>query len=262
MSTLVTVEPVGALVRRWRLRRRRSQLDVALAAGVSARHISYIETGRANPSVEMLERLSDVLDVPLRDRNALHHSAGFAPAHPERPFEDLGVMREAVNAVLTGHEPNPALAVNVRWEMLSANRTMMAMFGDIPEALRTPPVNMLRATLHPGGMAARLRNYEQWRSHLVRRVERQLQRTAAPGLAELLEEISAYPAPTNGQIESADYPGQDLVVPMVLASPAGDLRFCYALTVFGAPRDVSLDEVAIETFFPVDATTTKFVRSL
>ncbi len=210
----------------------------------------------------MIERLSDVLDVPLRERNTLHLAAGFAPAHRERPFEDLGVVRGAVDAVLTGQEPNPALAVNVRWELLTANRTMTAMLDDVAEELRTPPVNVLRATLHPKGLAPRLRNYEQWRSHQLRRVRRQLERTAAPGLADLLEEISAYPTPTDGQIESAGPADQDVVVPMVLASPAGDLSFCYALTVFGAPRDVSLDEVAIETFFAADAATADFIHSL
>lgn len=249
---MVTSEPVGLLVRRWRQRRNRSQMDVALAANLSTRHLSCIETGRATPSRNMIERLCDELDVPLRERNALHLAAGFAPAHPERPLADLGAARTAVEAVLAGHEPSPALAVNVRWELLAANRAATAFFAGLPAALLTPPVNVLRVTLHPEGLAPRIRNLTQWRAHVLRRLRRQLARTAAEGLAELLTDLESYPAPgARPEKESQD----DLAVPLLLTSDQGDLAFLYTTTVFGSPRDVTLDEIAVETFFPADDTT-------
>lgn len=258
----VTAEvPVGELVRRWRERRRRSQLDVSIAAELSARHLSFIETGRANPSRDMIERLCDELDIPLRERNALHLAAGFAPVYRERPLPDLGVARTAVETVLSGHEPNPALAVNVRWELLAANRSMQLFLGDVDEALLEPPVNVLRATLHPDGLAPRIRNFVQWRAHAVRRVRRQLERTAAEGLADLLEEIESYPVPSGSDL-TAQAGDNDLVVPMRVASEGGELAFHYALTVFGAARDVTLDEIAIETFFPADQATANALRAL
>ncbi|MEV0428309.1 helix-turn-helix transcriptional regulator [Micromonospora sp. NPDC050495] len=260
---LVTLpqEPVGELVRRWRERRRRSQLDVALAAGVSARHVSFIETGRANPSPDMIERLCDELDVPLRDRNRLHLSAGFAPVYAERPLAELGVAREAVEAVLRGHEPHPAMAINVRWDLLTANQAMQAILGGLDPGLLQPPVNVLRAMLHPNGMARRVRNYAQWRTATLRRVRRQLDRTAAAGLDELLEELESYPAPSN-QDDDGSAPVNDLVMPVVLMTDHGDLSLHHALTVFGAPRDVTLDEIAIEAFFPADDDSAKLLRML
>lgn len=253
-------EPVGTLVRRWRQRRGRSQLDVSLSADVSTRHLSYIETGRANPSREMIERLCDELDVPLRERNALHLAAGFAPVYGERPLAKLGAARAALDAVLTGHEPNPALAVNVRWEMLAANRAMSAFLNGIAPELLQPPINVLRVTLHPDGLARRIQNLDQWRQLVLRRIRRQLERTAAPGLAELLADIEAYPAPAD-QEESAPVDGE-LVIPLRLASEYGDLTLLYTTTVFGSPRDVTLDEIAIETFFPADAATAQTLRAI
>ncbi|MBO0811313.1 MAG: helix-turn-helix domain-containing protein, partial [Microlunatus sp.] len=179
----VTAEPVGVLLRHWRQRRHLSQLDLSLAADVSARHLSFLETGRAAPSRDMIERLCDELDVPLRERNALHLAAGFAPAHPERTLNDLGAARRAIEGVLTGLEPNPAVAVNVRWDLVAANRAAEVFLGGIPEVLRRPPINMLRITLAPGGLSTQLRNPAAWRAEVLRRVRRQLGRTADPGLA-------------------------------------------------------------------------------
>ena len=256
----VTQEPVGVLVRQWRERRHRSQLDVSIAADLSARHLSFIETGRSVPSRDMIERLADELEVPLRERNTLHLAAGYAPRYRERPLADLGVARGAVEAVLSGHAPNPALAVNVHWDMLAANEPMQGFLADVDPVLLVPPVNVLRATLHPGGLGARILNYEQWRGHVVRRVRRQLHRTAAAGLADLLAEIEAYPA--GGDRTAPGAPENDLVAPLVLAGPHGVLSFHYALTVFGAPRDVTLDEIAIETFFPADPDTARALRAM
>lgn len=209
----------------------------------------------------MIERLCDELDVPLRERNRFYLAAGFAPVHAERPLGDLGVAREAVEAVLAGHEPNPALAVNVRWELLAANGAARALLQMIAPPVAGDPVNVLRATLHPEGLAARIRNYEQWRGHVVRRVRRQLERTAAPGLAELLAEIEGYPTPDAAGVDVAALAGNELVVPLLLRTEIGDLSLLYTVTLFGAPRDVTLDEIAIETFFPVDAATAALLRT-
>lgn len=203
----------------------------------------------------MIERLCEELDVPLRERNALYLAAGFAPVHDERPLANLGVMRAAVDTVLAGHEPYPAAAVNLRWELLASNRAMARFLSSVPESLREPRLNMLRVTLHPDGMGPQLRNYEQWRAHTVRRIRRQLERTADPTLVNLLAEVEGYPIPAG----RADHIGEerygDLMVPMVLETEYGTLSLSYVLSVFGAPRDVTLDEIAIETSFPADEET-------
>ena len=257
-TTALSTDSVGILVRTWRERRRRSQLDVSIAAEISTRHLSYIETGRSRPSPEMIERISEELEVPLRERNRLHLAAGFAPAHAERPFADLGLARTAVEAVLSGLEPNPAVAVNVRWDVLATNSTTQLLLADLPETLTSPRLNMLRATLSPEGLAPRIHNLDEWRAHVLRRVRRQLERTSAEGLAELLAELEGYGGPaTTGA--GCDH---DLVVPMQVATQFGDLALLYTVSVFGSPRDVTLDEIAIETFFPADATTAGVLRSL
>jgi len=180
--TAQTPEPVKAMIRRRREHHRRSQLDVALATELSTRQLSFVETGRATPSREMIERIRTELDVPLRERNLFHLAAGYAPPHTERSFADLGAARTAVETLLAGHDPNPALVVNVCWELVAANPTMTAFLGDLPAKLVEPPLNVLRATLHPDGPAPRIRNFGQWRAHVVWRVRRQLERTAArPG---------------------------------------------------------------------------------
>ncbi|WP_203656694.1 helix-turn-helix domain-containing protein [Actinocatenispora rupis] len=256
-----TTEPVGTLVKRWRERRRRSQLDVSLAAEVSARHLSFIETGRARPSRDMIERLCDELDVPLRERNALYLGAGFAPRYGEVPFGDLGAARAAAEAVLAGLEPNPAVVVGVHWDLLAANDAMTRFLRDLPAALTAPPVNVLRATLHPNGLAGRIRNLPQWRRHTLRRVRRQLDRTGAPGLRDLLAELEGYPAPADDS-PVPDAPADALATPLRLATPYGELALLYATTVFGAPRDVTLDEIAIETFFPADPASARLLADL
>lgn len=254
-------EPVGVHLRRWRERRRRSQLDLSIAAEVSTRHLSYLETGRSSPSRDMIDRLCEELDVPLRERNDLYLAAGFAPAHPERPFADLGAVRGAVDAVLSGHEPHPAVAVDSRWDLLLANRAMSRFLQAIPDTLREPRLNMLRATLHPDGLSQQLANHTQWRSLTLRRVRRQYERTADPALLDLLRELEGYPPPSR-PAEEVPGPESDLVAPMLLDTGFGRLRLVYAVTVFGSPRDVTLDEIAIETFFPADEHTRRVLREL
>ncbi|WP_116999855.1 helix-turn-helix domain-containing protein [Desertimonas flava] len=256
----VATEPVGHLVRTWRQRRRRSQLDVAIGADISARHLSFVETGRSLPSRTMIARLCDELDVPLRERNRLYLAAGFAPMHPERPLADLGSARAAVEAVLTGHEPNPALAVNARWELLAANDAALSILGLADGPPLDEPFNVMRGTLHPDALAPRVVNYEQWRAHVVRRIRRHAARTADPALSELADEIESYPQRDGHRVDIDDV-GEDLVIPLRLRTDGGELTFLYTVTVFGAPRDVTLDEIAIETFFPADAATAALLRA-
>lgn len=254
-------EQVGTLVRRWRERRRRSQLDLSIAADVSTRHLSFIETGRSQPSRSMINRLCDELDVPLRDRNGFYLAAGFAPAHPEHPLSDLGAAHAAVEAVLAGHEPNPAAAVNARWDLLASNDAMARFLQGVPQQLREPRLNMLRATMHPEGLSGQLVNAAQWRTLTLRRLRRQYERTADPALADLLSELGGYPPPAR---TGEDVPGDQtpLVTPMVLDTGYGRLSLLYAVTIFGAPRDVTLDEIAIETFFPADQSTREVLHQL
>ncbi|WP_370465830.1 helix-turn-helix domain-containing protein [Nocardia sp. GTS18] len=245
--------PAGTLLRQWRTRRRRSQLDVALAADISTRHLSFLETGRAVPSRTMITRLCDELEVPLRDRNTLFLAAGLAPEYPEHPLDDLGTARHAIQAVLAGHDPNPAVAVNARWEVLAANRAMSAMLSAVPTTLTGPPLNMLRATLHPEGLAPQLRDPARWRDNALRRARRQYERTADPQLATLITEIESYPIAATA--DTNPDPLDDLVIPMRLTTDLGELSLIYAVTVFGSPRDITMDELAIETFFPADEAT-------
>lgn len=258
--TVTTHEPVGNLLRDWRERRRRSQLDVSIAAELSARHLSFLETGRSLPSRSMIERLSEELEIPLRERNTIYLAAGYAPVHREQPLADLGAAREAVVAILAGHEPNPALAVNAQWELLASNRAMGAFFEGVADDLLEPPVNVLRVTLHPRGLAPRIGNLRPWRDHTLRRVRRQLDRTGSAELASLLAELEGYPVPESDDVVHG--PVNDLVMPMRMKSHLGELSLLYATTVFGSPRDVTLDEIAIETFFPADAETSRALRTL
>jgi transcriptional regulator with XRE-family HTH domain len=256
---------VGDLLRDWRERRRRSQLEVAIAADVSARHLSFIETGRSGPSRTMIERLCEELEVPLRERNTLYLAAGFAPVHQERPLDELGVARSVVEAVLTGHEPYPACAVDVRWDVVATNRSMERFLAPLPDELRQPRLNMLRSTLHPDGLAAQVRNYAQWRAHVVRRVRRQLDRTAAAGLADLLGELEGYPVPAGADEEAPVVTATDgalPVLPLLLRTSLGDLSFLYVLSVIGAARDVTVDEIAVEAMFPADDATREVLLAI
>jgi transcriptional regulator with XRE-family HTH domain len=261
--TQVRQEPVGEQVRRWRERRRRSQLDVSIAADLSTRHLSFIETGRATPSRSMIARICEELEVPLRERNVLYLAAGFAPVHTERGYEDLGQARSAVEAVLRGSNPNPAMAVDTLWQLVAMNDAARGFFAGVTGAtvVADRSINVLRATLHPEGLASRIRNYVQWRAHVVRRVRRQWERTAIPELLDLLAEVEGYPVP-EGAEEVPEGPVNDFVTPMRVRTDFGEISLLYALTLFGAPRDVTLDEIAIETFFPADQATADLLAGL
>lgn len=259
MSTSTATRPIGDLLREWRQHRRLSQLDLALEAEVSARHISFLETGRSLPSREMVLRLAEQLEVPLRERNDLLVAAGFAPLYPERSLEDpaLRQAREAVRLVLAGHEPYPALAVDRHWNLVAANQAVTPFFAGIAPALTQPPINVLRATFHPEGVAPRIANFTQWRTHMLQRVQRQVQRTADARLADLLAELRSFPEPVNrGEDQPALGPDvPSMVVPLRLHTDQGVLTFLYTTTLFGTPLDITLEEIGIEAFFPADEAT-------
>jgi transcriptional regulator with XRE-family HTH domain len=253
--------PVGTALREWRQRRHLSQLALACDADISTRHLSFVETGRSTPSREMLLHLAERLDVPLRERNNLLVAAGYAPVFPERPLSDpaLDAARKAVELVLAGHEPYPALAIDRRWTLLSANATAMKFLGGVDPALLAPPVNVLRVSLHPSGLAGRIANLGEWRAHIVSRLRRQIDLTADPALEALLAEVKAYgPSAAAPDAISHDYGG--IVIPFRLKTPEGVLSFFSTTTVFGTPIDITLAEIALESFFPADAATANAMR--
>jgi transcriptional regulator with XRE-family HTH domain len=259
--------PVGDLVRAWRERRRLSQMRLALDAGVSARHLSYLETGKARPSREMVERLAEQLNVPLRERNTLLLAAGYAPAYPEHRLDDpaLDTARRVVDRLLAGHEPYPALAIDRQWTLLAANRAVAPLLGRVSPDLLRPPVNVLRLSLHPAGLAPRIANLAQWRAHLLERLRRQVEVTADATLAALAAELAAYPAPDEagaGDSRRASAAFAGIAVPLVLRTEGGTLAFLSTTTVFGTPVEVTLAELAVEAFFPADAATAEALRQV
>lgn len=254
----------GDLLRGWRLKRRRSQLDLALGVGVSTRHLSFLETGRAAPSREMLLRLAEALEVPLRARNALLVAGGFAPMFRERPLDDpaLATARAAVDAILTGHEPHPALAIDRHWNLLAMNRAVVPLLAGVDPALLVPPVNVLRLSLHPDGLAPRIANLGEWRAHLLHRVGQQADTSGDPVLEALADELRGYPAPSTTAAPAGHRPAAAIAVPFRLRTDAGELAFFSTTTVFGTPVDITLAELALECFFPADAPTAAAMRAL
>lgn len=250
--------PVGDLLRDWRQRRRYSQLALSLEAGISTRHLSFVESGRAKPSRDMVLRLAEQLDVPLRERNTLLLAAGFAPAYRERDFDDpeLAHVRRAVDLVLKGSEPFPALAIDRHWTLVAANRAVTPLLADVGPALLAPPINVLRLTLHPDGLASRVGNLGQWRSHLFARLRDTIDATGDAVLVALLEELRAYPVPDGPADDPARHADAGhIVVPFELLSPLGRLSFMTTTMMFGTPQDIVASELAIEVLFPADAIT-------
>jgi transcriptional regulator with XRE-family HTH domain len=263
---MITTRPIGDHLREWRQRRRMSQLDLASEAAISTRHLSFVESGRAQPSRDMVLHLAERLEIPLRDRNVLLVSAGFAPVFPERPLDDpaLQATRHALDLVLKGHEPYPALTVDRHWQMIAANAAVTPLLAGAAPALLQPPVNVLRLSLHPDGLAPRIANLAEWRRHLLDRLRRQVDLTADPVLTALLQELRAYPAPASlsPRRNSPDDPIAGVVVPFRLATEGGVLSFFSTTTVFGTPLDITLSELALEAFFPADAATADALRQL
>lgn len=250
----------GNLLREWRTRRRMSQLALALEADISARHLSFLETGRAKPSREMVLHLAERLDIPLRERNALLVAAGFAPLFSERRLDDpeMGSVRAAIDLVLAGHEPYPAIAVDRYWTLVAANRAVAPFFEGIDASLLEPEVNVLRASLHPKGLAPRIVNYDEWRAHVLERLRRQIDVSGDARLIALHDELRALPGQTRAAGKHRDYAG--VVVPLELMAGDRVLRFFSTTTIFGTPVDVTLSELAVESFFPADAATAEALQ--
>jgi len=260
---------LGELLRAWRQRRRRSQLDLALDADVSQRHLSFIESGRSSASREMVLRLAEQLDVPLRERNALLLAAGYAPLYAERPLDDpaMHAVRRTVELILRAHMPHPALAVNRHWQLVSANAAVAPLMAGVADtALLAPPVNVLRLSLHPRGLAPHIANLPEWRAHLLERLQRQVGVSADPTLAALLAELAALDVPPASGLAGSALPALsppgDIAVPLEIDTTQGRLSLISTTTVFGTPTEVTLSELAIEAFYPADGDTAERLTRL
>jgi transcriptional regulator with XRE-family HTH domain len=254
--------PVGHLIREWRGRRRMSQLDLALEAEISQRHLSFVESGRAAPSRDMVLRLAEQLDVPLRQQNRMLLAAGFAPTYPERPVDDISFKpaMEAIGLVLKAHEPNPALAVDGLWNLIQGNDAIAPFLQGVDAKLLEPPVNVLRLSLHPDGIASRIENLAEWRAHVLERLRRLASISGNPRVAELEAELRSYPHRASSHPVRHDY--SNIAVPLRIKSGDITLSFISTVTVFGTPLDVTVSEVAIESFFPADAATAEALRAM
>jgi transcriptional regulator with XRE-family HTH domain len=251
--------PVGKLLRGWRERRRLSQLDLALRTGVSARHLSFIETGRSRPTSEMIIRLAQQLDVPLRETNVLLLAGGHAPAYPDNGLASppMPAVHDAIEHVLRAHEPFPALVIDAHWDLVAANDAVPILTHGAAAALLEPPVNVLRLSMHPEGMASRIVNLAEWRAHLLHRLDRNIESAADPALIALRDELAAYPSPPPASRPET----RAILVPLRVLVRGTVLSLFSTTTVFGAPREVTLSELAIESFYPADPATAAFLRA-
>jgi transcriptional regulator with XRE-family HTH domain len=258
------LRPFGEHLRAWRLRRRMSQMDLANEAEISTRHLSFVETGRSAPSREMVLRLAERLEVPLRERNALLVAAGYAPMYRERPLDDpaLAAAKEAVQLILRSHEPHPALAVDRHWNLLAHNAMVPHLLAGADPSLLQGPVNVLRLSLHPQGLAPRIANLGQWRHHLFERLRQQIQATGDQALQDLERELRGYPVPEGADETRLEGEVLGIAVPLRFRTPAGELNLISTTTIFGTPVDVTLQELALETFFPADAATAEALRRM
>src|ERR1700744_4575203 len=251
---------VGDHLREWRQRRHLSQLDLAGDAEISARHLSFVETGRSAPSRDMVLKLAERLNVPLRERNIMLVAAGFAPAVPQRPLDDpaLKSARAAIDLVLKAHEPNPALAYDRHWNLVSANRMVMPLLDGVSERLLGQPFNVLRLAFHPEGLAPRTVNLAEWAGHLLERLHRQCEATADPELLKLYQDLKAFPIPARSGPLSAD----NVAIPFKMRLDGDILSFFSTTMIFGTPVDITLSELALETFFPADDLTAERMRNM
>ena len=264
MATRVRTQ-VGALIREWRQRRRLSQLELALETGISARHLSFVETGRSLPSPELVLALARALQVPYRERNRMLLAAGYAPVYRERPLDDpeMGPVRQAVERVLAGHEPYPAIAVDRAWNLVTANASVGPLLEGASAELLEPPVNVLRLSLHPEGLAPRIENLGEWGEHLLDRLGRQVALTGDDELATLYEELSSYPGVSPEGASAAEPTAADeIVATLRLRTDGGTLALFSTGTTFGTAVDITTSELAIEAFFPADERTERALRAL
>ncbi|MFJ3669230.1 helix-turn-helix domain-containing protein [Streptomyces sp. NPDC090106] len=266
MTTSSRTDPgVGPLLRAWRERRRVSQLELALRAGSSARHISFVETGRSRPSEEMVLRLAEHLEVPVRERNALLLAAGYAPRYRQTPLEDpaLDALRAGLERLIQGYEPYPALVMDARYDVVAANRGILMLLDGVDASLLAPPVNAMRLTLHPRGLAPRIRNLREWRGHLLAQLERQSALHRSEPLRALYEEVAGYPVADDGREDGeplGDAPY--FALPMRVEHEGRVLSFVSSVSTFNTPMDVTVAELAIETFLPADPATVKYLQTL
>lgn len=267
LSHATETPPIGALLRDWRTRRRRSQLDLALDVGVSARHLSFIETGRARPSPQMLLAIAERLDVPLRERNHLLLAAGYAPRYAERRLDAAAMeqVRVALQRLLDAHDPYPGVVLDRQWNVVLGSRAAHNLIALLPPRLRQPPLNMMRASLHPEGFAAHTANFDDWGGYLVDALQRLAARTGDPALLALECELLDYPnvkAMLARRRDAAAPTPVPLLVPCILDVPPGRLSLFTTLTTFGSPRDVTLDELCVELFYPSDPPSEALLRAL
>ncbi|WP_085944494.1 helix-turn-helix domain-containing protein [Actinopolymorpha alba] len=255
-------QPVGELLRDWRRTRRMSQLDLSLEAGVSARHLSFVETGRSRPSPELILRLAEQLDMPLAERNTMLLAGGYAPAYPSHELSDpdLAPVRAAVGQILNGHSPYPAVLIDQHWHLVEANPAVALLTAGAEPHLLTPPINVLRLSLHPDGMAPRILNLPEWRAHLLHRLRQQAVTTNDPALYELHEELRGYPG-GNGHAAPINDAVSRVVIPLRYRHNDQELSFFSTTTLFGTPLDVTVAGLAIEAFFPADPTTTETLHA-
>jgi transcriptional regulator with XRE-family HTH domain len=263
----VPSQAIGGLLREWRERRRVTQLELALEARVSARHLSFVETGRSKPGREMLLRVLQRLEVPFREQNRLLLAAGHAPAFPERSLEqpELQPVRDALDVILHGHEPYPAVAVDRAWNLVAANSPMYALTAavDVDPALLEPPINVMRVGLHPRGLAPLMVNLGDWHAHWVARLERQLAVTGDAELAALIEEIASYPAPEPERDPASGLGSSEILGPVRMHGPGGsELSFFGMFATFDTPFEVTTSELAIELLFPADRATAELLKNL
>ncbi|GAB3152939.1 helix-turn-helix transcriptional regulator [Micromonospora sonneratiae] len=254
--------PFGELLRQWRERRRVSQLELSIQAEVSTRHLSFVETGRSTPSRNMVLQLAEQLDLPLRERNRLLLAAGYAPAYSENSLDapQMSAVRDAVRQVLTGHEPYPAVVVDRRWHLLDANASLALFTDTVAPHLLKPPVNVLRASLHPEGMAPHIVNLGEWRAHLLSRLRRQVEISGDAELVALAAELADYPC--DQPEPEVDLPGPgEIVVPLRFQYGDAVLTFFSTVATFGTPLDITLAELSIESFYPADAQTADALRA-
>ncbi|MEE1807267.1 helix-turn-helix domain-containing protein [Streptomyces sp. BE133] len=285
MTTVALDTGVGPLLRSWREQRRISQLELALRADSSARHISFIETGRSRPSEDMILRLAEHLDIPVRERNALLVVAGYAPRYAQTALDDpaLGALREGMERLLQGYDPYPALVVDGMYNVVAANRGIAMLLEGVAGHLLAPPLNAMRLTLHPEGLAPRIRNLREWRADLLAQMDRQIALARSAELRELYEEVAGYPAPEGAdRAEGAGAAGSGggagspvgenagagpasslpFALPLHIEHGGQVLSFVSSIATFNTPMDVTVAELAIETFLPADRATADHLRSL
>ncbi|MEU1007654.1 helix-turn-helix transcriptional regulator [Streptomyces sp. NPDC005890] len=263
-ASAVTGKGVGPLLRAWREQRRISQLELALRADSSARHISFVETGRSRPSEEMVLRLAEQLQVPVRERNALLLAAGYAPRYPETPLDDpaLDALRDGIERLIRGYEPYPALVVDAGYTVVAANRGIAMLLEGVPEELSAPVPNAMRLTLHPKGLAPRIRNLREWRGHLLAQMEREIALHRSDRLRALYEEVAAYPVPEEPPGTEPAEPVPYFALPLRIEHAGRTLSFVSSISTFNTPMDVTVAELAIETFLPADPATAKYLHTL